>query len=386
MKKSIIFHLLFSALLLIGCSSPNESHNHHNNNGDNNPYEPYNPHNNNNETVEVRIYFINGATTVEEVDKGSKFIIDEYYEGYNYKAYTDELFSIEYIPTNLTESITLYAREDDGKNVLALYDIVDDEPTLTSLGAYSAQSGLYAVDFGYQLYTNKECTTPISINSEILIPNQGLKLYRKGYTNPDYYQLTVRHYQDGVYDKEDSYVGAVDYIARGTAFKNSSGIPYSEWDTTTFQFDNGQTVDDNTYYVFLTGEQVILNCYMHRGTYKSVAVYDYDTGDLLDIIPWSIEDSFFGSVRGYEYSGVIEWNWSMGKVVVANVQKLISNLHCEVYNGHVVRTWTTYTYKSSGFSYEYQDRDYYFDVDLTNPVEHRTYNTDITTYSLYRGN
>ncbi len=379
MKKSIILNVFMSALFLIGCSSSG----HEDSSQKGYSYSSFSyslP--SYNETVEVRVNFINGSSSVVDIEKGKKFIVEEHFEGF--KAYTDDFYSKEYNPSNLKEPITLYLRENDGKNVLAIYDIVDGNPTRVSMGTYPSQSGLYPVDFEFQLYTNEGCSTPINLMEEIVIPQQGLKLYRRGKTNPDYFCITMRHYLDGIYDKEDDVVGALDYIISGYAFKANSGVPQSDWAYTTFQFDNGQNVDENTYYSFRTTDQVIINCYINRGEYRRVSVYDNDTGNLLGVIPWAIEESFFGTVEGYKYLTVVEWNYELGVARVSYVQKLIRNVLCQVYNGHVVRTWTNYAYQSEGFNYEYQERPFYFDIGLTREVEHTTYHTDITVYQSYR--
>ena len=378
MKKTIVLSVVISALFLASCSSPSQG-------GTSKEtslppsmpsYTPYEGQ------VDVHVKFINGQTSGVSIDKGQKFIVGDHFEGY--KAYTDDFYSQEYHPSALREDITLYLRPDDGTNVLAIYDIVDNEPSLTTIGTYPMQSGLYPKDFEFQLYTNSDCTSKINLQDEIIVPTQGLKLYRKGRTNPDYFRLTFAHYLAGIYDKEDDAVAAMDYIISGYALKYNSGIPQSDWAYTTFQFDNGQNINDDDLYAFTKPDQVIVNCYINKNEYHRISVYDIDTGEFLGVIPWAIESSFYGKVDGYEYSAVVEWNFNLGVARVSNSQKLLRNDLCLVYNGHVVCSWTNYAFKSVGFNYEYQDRDYYLDIGLTNPVEHRTYNTDITVYAAYK--
>ena len=142
MKKSIVINLLASIFLLASCGkSPSGEES-----SQKGYSEPSLPRTSSTYAgnVEVEIYFINGSHTVVEIEKGKKFIVEENFEGF--KAYTDDFYSHEYTPSKLNESITLYLREDNGKNVLAIYDIIDDVPSLTSIGTYPSNSGLYPID------------------------------------------------------------------------------------------------------------------------------------------------------------------------------------------------------------------------------------------------
>ena len=382
MKKLFALFLIIPSLLLaVGGTGGNEPSKEHS------QTPSYNPPSQTptGETIYITINFINGSRNVLEHQKGQVFRMEDHYDGF--KAYTDDFYTVAYSPRKINEDTTLYAREDNGYNVFAIYDVIDGTPQLYSIGAYPAQSGLYGYSYEFQLYTNVGCTSAYPIDQEIAIPNAGLKLYRK-YTarNYDLFPFTYSHYMDNVYDMEISDAGAVDYIMSGLAIMGGSGIPASEYETTTFQFeDSGQVIEKDKLYVFNKFNEVRINCFRHLNQYKAINVYDYDNGTLLGIVPWSIDSSFYKQVTGYSYRSVIEWDWDRGIARVSGVTKLLRCVFTLVNNGHAVKWYVNYASPSEGFNFEHVgDKEYYFDMELTRPIEHRVYNTDLNIYSQFQ--